>query len=88
MLQSQREEAERKLQILLSPRKNGLDFLFKEVGFSRPFSPVVAQCSATPASVAATPPPLVARHLLRGSLTCDTPGSSRATSATGPFRGV
>ena len=45
----------------------------------------VAQFSATPASVAATPP--VARHLFRGSLTCDTPGSSRATGATGPFRG-
>ena len=30
---------------------------------------IVAQCSVTPASVA--------RHLLRGSLTCDTPRSSR-----------
>ena len=39
----------------------------------------------TPASVAATPP--VARHLFRGSLTSDTPGSSRATGATEPFRG-
>ena len=46
---------------------------------------LVAQCSATPASVAATPP--AAQHLCRGSLTCDTPGSSRATGATGPFRG-
>ena len=33
-----------------------------------------------------TDPP-VARHLFRGSLTCDTPGGSRATGATGPFRG-
>ena len=46
---------------------------------------IVAQCSVTPASVAATPP--AARHFFRGSLTCDTPGSWRATGATGPFRG-
>ena len=31
MLQSLREEAEGKLQMLLSPRKNGLDSLFEEV---------------------------------------------------------
>ena len=31
MLQSLREEAEDKLQMLLSPRKNGLTSLFKEV---------------------------------------------------------
>ena len=31
MLQSLREETEGKLQMLLSPRKNGLDSLFKEV---------------------------------------------------------
>ena len=47
---------------------------------------LVAQCSATPASVAATRHPPVARHLSRGSLTCDAAGSSRATGATGPFR--
>ena len=43
---------------------------------------LVAQCSAT---LLLHPP--VARHLFRGSLTCDTPGSSRVTGATGPFRG-
>ena len=42
---------------------------------------LVAQCSATPASVAATPP--CSATPFRGSLTCDTPGSSRATGATG-----
>ena len=47
---------------------------------------LVAQCCATPASVAATPP--VVRHRFRGSLTCDTPGSSRATGVTGPLGGV
>ena len=31
MVQSLREEIEGKLQVLLSPRKNGLDSLFKEV---------------------------------------------------------
>ena len=31
MLQSLREETEGKLQKLLSPRRNSLDFLFKEV---------------------------------------------------------
>ena len=46
---------------------------------------IIAQCSTTPASVVATPP--VARHFFRGSLTCDTPGSWRATNATGFFGG-
>ena len=31
--------------------------------------------------------PAVARHLFRGSSTCDNPGRSGATGATGPFRG-
>ena len=35
MLLSLREETQRKLQMLVSPRKNGLDFLFKEVGVSK-----------------------------------------------------
>ena len=38
MLQSLREEAEGKLQMLLSPRKKGLTSLFKEV---RPFFQVL-----------------------------------------------
>ena len=45
---------------------------------------LVAQCSATPASVTATPP-CSATPFQRGSLTCDTPRRSRATGATGPF---
>ena len=44
---------------------------------------IVAQCSATLASVAATPP--VARHLLRESLTCDSCRSRRTTGTARPF---
>ena len=41
MLQTQREETEGKRQMLLSPRKNGLTSLFKEVGaFENPLNHV------------------------------------------------
>ena len=47
---------------------------------------LVAQCSVTPASVAA-PPPCSATPFQGQLDVADTPGSSRATGATGPFRG-
>ena len=45
-------------------------------------SHIVAECSATLASVAATPP------CSATPLMCDTPGSRRAIGVTGPFMGV
>ena len=75
------------MHVLLSPVQRSLSvhkIFALIVALNSDWCDYVAQCSATPASVAATPP--VARHLFRGSFTCDTSGSSRATGATGPLR--